>query len=106
PSDATIETFLVRDRGFSEAGASDLIAEYKATLEFAKLDQPGIIPTEKSPAKKTDPMTDVFSGLFQRRSPTPPAPEEAADKVKVMEGERVAFTEEGRPGQYLKLIAS
>jgi hypothetical protein len=27
-------------------------------------------------------------------------------KVKVMESERVAFTEEGQPGQYLKLIAS
>jgi hypothetical protein len=27
-------------------------------------------------------------------------------KVKVMDSERVAFTEEGQPGQYLKLIAS
>lgn len=27
-------------------------------------------------------------------------------QVKLMEGERVAFTEEGTPGQYLKLIAS
>jgi len=27
-------------------------------------------------------------------------------KVKIMDGERVAFTEEGQPGQYLKLVAS
>lgn len=39
PSEATIETYLVRDRGFSSGGASDLIREYKSTLSFAKLDQ-------------------------------------------------------------------
>jgi hypothetical protein len=39
PSDATIETFLVRDRGFSSGGAADFMAEYKNTLAFAKLDQ-------------------------------------------------------------------
>lgn len=39
PSEATIQTYLVRDRGFSAAGASDLIREYKSTLSFAKLDQ-------------------------------------------------------------------
>jgi hypothetical protein len=39
PSDATIETYLVRDRGFSSNGALDVIAEYKNTLAFAKLSQ-------------------------------------------------------------------
>jgi hypothetical protein len=50
PSDFTFETYLVRDRGFSEAGARDLIPEYKATLAFAKLNQSGYIPPENSAA--------------------------------------------------------
>jgi hypothetical protein len=41
PSDATIETYLVRDREFSSVGALDLIAEYRNTLAFAKLLQSG-----------------------------------------------------------------
>ncbi len=43
PSDATLQTYLVRDRGFSESGARDLIAQYKDTIAFAKLGQPAII---------------------------------------------------------------
>ncbi len=44
PSDPTLETYLVRDRGFSESGARDLIAQYKETIAFAKLGQPATIP--------------------------------------------------------------
>jgi hypothetical protein len=47
PSDPTLETFLVRDKGFSEDGAKDLIEEYKATLAFAKLTGPSTIPVDK-----------------------------------------------------------
>lgn len=54
PSDPTIETFLVRDRGFSETGARDLIAEYKETLKFSKLDQSGPIPIEPDAKKEVD----------------------------------------------------
>jgi hypothetical protein len=51
PSDPTLETYLVRDRGFSESGARDLIAQFKETIAFAKLGQPGIIPP---PARGAD----------------------------------------------------
>ncbi len=51
PSDPTFETFLVRDKGFSEGGARDLISEYKETIKFAKLAQAGIIPS-------TNPVTE------------------------------------------------
>jgi len=44
PSDPTVETFLVRDKGFSEDGAKALIAEYKDTLSFAKIGKPAILP--------------------------------------------------------------
>jgi hypothetical protein len=47
PSDPTLQTFLVRDKGFSEDGAKDLIEEYKATLAFAKLTGPASIPEAK-----------------------------------------------------------
>jgi hypothetical protein len=46
PSNATLETYLVRDRGFSESGARDLIAQYKETIAFAKLGQPANMPAE------------------------------------------------------------
>jgi hypothetical protein len=46
PSNATLETYLVRDRSFSESGARDLIAQYKETIAFAKLGQPANIPPE------------------------------------------------------------
>lgn len=48
PSDATLETYLVRDRGFSEGGARALIAEYKETIGFAKLNQPANIPENET----------------------------------------------------------
>jgi hypothetical protein len=47
PSDVTLETYLIRDRGFSENGARDLIAEYKETISFAKLGQSTTIPEEE-----------------------------------------------------------
>ena len=40
PSNSTLETYLIRDREFTEGGAKDLIEEYKATISFAKVEQP------------------------------------------------------------------
>ena len=54
PSDPTIETYLVRDRSFSESGARDLIAEYKATIAFAKLGQPANLPDDNAGAAQAD----------------------------------------------------
>lgn len=39
PSDATILTYLIRDRTFNEAAAKDLLSEYKDTLAFAKINK-------------------------------------------------------------------
>jgi hypothetical protein len=46
PSNATLETYLVRDREFSESGARDLIVQYRETIAFAKLGQPANIPPD------------------------------------------------------------
>lgn len=44
PSEGTIETYLVRDNGFSETAAPELITSYKDTLDFARLGQSDIMP--------------------------------------------------------------
>jgi len=66
PSDPTLETYLVRDRGFSESGARDLIAEYKETIAFAKLAQPAIVPAPNGELAKVvePPKLDVTVGDF------------------------------------------
>lgn len=38
--------------------------------------------------------------------PPPAPPPGSQQRVKIMDGERIVFTEEGQPNQYLKLIAS
>lgn len=48
PSNATLETYLIRDREFSASGARDLIAVYKETIAFSKLGQPAIIPAAQN----------------------------------------------------------
>jgi hypothetical protein len=46
PDDYAIITFLARDKDYNEKAARDLTAEYRDTLLFAKLGEPGIIPPE------------------------------------------------------------
>jgi hypothetical protein len=102
PSDATLETYLVRDKGFSENGARDLIEEYKSTIRFAKPAQSANIPLNSDVAEEVADGGESQGGIVK---PPPPAPP-FKGQVKLMEGERIAFTEEGQPGHYLKLIAS
>lgn len=45
PSEATIQTFLLKDQGFSESAAPEVISCYKNTLSFAKLNEPDIMST-------------------------------------------------------------
>jgi hypothetical protein len=43
PSDETVETRLVMDKGFTDQAASALLKRYKATMAFAKLESEGPI---------------------------------------------------------------
>jgi hypothetical protein len=105
PSDATLETFLIRDKHFSENGARDLIEEYKSTIRFAKPNQSANIPLDGDVAEEVaDDGGESQGGAV--KPPLPPPPLQVKGQVRLMDGERVAFTEEGQPGQYLKLIAS
>jgi hypothetical protein len=103
PSDATIETFLVRDRGFSGVGAGDLMTEYKNTLAYAKLGEGTKMP---APGPDEQAAEGAGDGADHLPPPPPPPPTPAQGKVPLMQSERVVFTEENSPQTYVKLIAS
>lgn len=95
--------------GFNQTSAETLIAQFKDTASFAGLYDPDNVEDIEDPADGPDDQTEdggelePDGGVARERKEDPPPPK---GQVKVMEGERVAFTEEGQPGQYLKLIAS
>lgn len=67
PSDATMQTFLVLERGFNENGAKSLIAEIKDTFAFAKVGEPDNIPSQQELGEveahgDDDPSSDIVRG--------------------------------------------
>jgi len=64
-----------------------------------------LIPDAYNPPDDEEETEQTSENKGVRGTPPPPPPP-AGGKVKIMDGERVAFTEEGQPGQYLKLVAS
>jgi hypothetical protein len=43
PSEVVLRTYLIKDMEFTDTAVNDLIAEYKETIEFARIDQGGKI---------------------------------------------------------------
>jgi hypothetical protein len=105
PADAACIDDLVRNRAFSVAGARDFLKVYDSTISYA-----GLTATDKVAPKLGDsaPEETVESGFpWNAAWPKPPAatpPQQG--KVKLMDGERIVFTEESNPQNYVKLIAS
>lgn len=106
-SDATAIHYLMFEESFNKGAAEALVAEFKETAAYAGLYKPDTVTDIKEPEPPSDdpPEEDAGDerGNADRTRDQTPAPK---GQVKVMEGERVAFIEEGQPGQYLKLIAS
>lgn len=107
-SDAHATHFLMWDvGGFNQTSAETLVAQFKETASFAGLYEPDNVEGIEDPEPASDdPPEDNAGdqrGNADRVRDQTPAPK---GQVKVMESERVAFIEEGQPGQYLKLIAS
>jgi hypothetical protein len=98
PADPVARSHLKNDIGLSEQSARSFLSIYKENIAFAAFKADSMPPEAKNTGKGTD------GGGSGKIPPLPPKP--PGDKVKVMDGERIAFTEEGQPGQYLKLIAS
>ncbi len=102
PSNATIETYLVRDRSFSETGARDLISEYKETIAFAKLGQPAIIPPVNDGEVKADPANqEIEVGDLIQVEIDGSLALEKPDRVRAVqehEGRRWVFVETSETG--------
>jgi hypothetical protein len=83
--------FWLQKRGFAENAASIAAQSYLATVELVES-----FPSGYHGSLGTDKAGDSAPMPIGTRQP----------QVPVMEGERIVFTEEGQPNQYLKLIAS
>lgn len=81
PSEATIQTFLILERGYNEDSTPDVIKNYKNTLGYAGLDEPDNMPaeTEDEATKKEDDDGELpevgdlvqieINGAFQLENP-------------------------------------
>ena len=99
PSPENLAFWLVT-QGFTQKAAEKAAKSYLSTMSLVA----GIPdPYNSGDDDEVGDGEGSESADKQRNPPPPPPP---GSKVKIMERERVAFTEEGQPGQYLKLIAS
>jgi hypothetical protein len=119
PSDQIARSTLKLDFNYDENPAAQLLSIYKANLVFAGLVKSGADSVSESDERsyrraQADPISHRSPDTRHAEAsvPSPAAtqaplhPPRRNEGVRLMEGERVVFTEEGRPGQYLKLIAS
>jgi hypothetical protein len=97
PADAACIDQLTMKNGFSVGGAREFLKVYDDTISFAKLSD-----SDKIAA---DLREEEFDGGPDELPPQPPFPP-AHGKVRIMDGERVVFTEESNPQQYVKLLVS
>src|SRR6185295_14258419 len=100
PADPIARSHLKTDIGLSEQSARSFLAIYKENVAFA-----GFKPSDKV----ADPAVEMLVNALRptsRPTFTLERQEVEQGQVKLVSGERIAFTEEGQPGQYLKLIAS
>ena len=81
PSDATLEWELTRELQFTENGAKDFIRNYKATLAFARLDDPAVSPPPVSEPNDFDDEDEEPGDVEWPNEPASPAL--AADAVRL-----------------------
>lgn len=110
-SDATVEHYLVFEGGYNKSAAGEVVAEFKETADFAELFKPAMMSdklitlgSENDQPQGSDEKSWVGGGADIK--PPKDLPRQQGQQVRIMESERVVFTEEGQPSQYLKLIAS
>lgn len=71
PSDNSILTYLIKDRGFNESGAQSFIAEFKATISYAKLSKSDVGSQKrdkKDSLQKTESEKDGSDSSKERES--------------------------------------
>ncbi|MGH6934515.1 MAG: hypothetical protein ACREEE_19035, partial [Dongiaceae bacterium] len=106
PNDDYCISELKLDRGFTEDAAKVFLRVFDETFKFAKLEDSD---KKSEEAPTPDERETDLSGAGEEGEtlppPSPPSPSAKQD-TKLMAGERIVFTEEGQPSQYLKLIAA
>jgi hypothetical protein len=83
PSDANLRFHLIRDRGFTEAGAADFISQFKRTIAFAQLvptdelsepDRDKVAADESAPSDTMGDFMNRMIGWPQQQAPVRKAP--------------------------------
>jgi hypothetical protein len=98
PDEVCLDTLVLQHK-FNENSAPNFLRVYDETISYA-----GLADSDKvSPAPGAEEPGD--DGGIDPPPPPPPPPGQQG-KVKLMEGERIVFTEETDPQNYVKLIAS
>lgn len=106
PDDGGVVAYLNR-RGFNANAVRPAAKAFLQTMSYLKelgalegaSDSDGVAP----PPAENAPLSGRAENE-EVKPPPPPTP--STGRVQAMEGERVVFTEEGQPNQYLKLIAA
>jgi hypothetical protein len=106
-SDASVAHSLMFDHNYNQSAASEIVAEFKATAAYAGLYDPDIVVDNLVTDLVPDEAADATVKTLPPQSPKPTGGiVTPAAEVKLMDGERIVFTEESNPQNYLKLIAS
>jgi hypothetical protein len=96
-SDDTVEHYLKFDESYSQGAASEVLAVFKETATYTGIFQPATIADISPEGTRNDtPIKDKDGHVDSTNRKT----------VKLMDGERVVFTEESAPQVYLKLVAT
>jgi hypothetical protein len=106
PPDSDCLWELQDQRGFTTDAAKRFLFVYDETLLYAKLAESDNVPAAGDDIEE-DVGTEQSADMgLPDQPPSPPVPPDRKRGVVLMDGERIVFTEEGQPNQYLKLIAS
>jgi hypothetical protein len=107
PPDEVALDKLVLNGGFSEGGARNFLKVYDDTVSYAGLSNSDKVELEQEGGADDDGDAEGTTAkpVYQKQPANPP-PAVHHGKVKLMDGERIVFTEETNPQNYLKLVAS
>jgi hypothetical protein len=106
PADAACIDDLVQNRAFSVAGARDFLKVYDSTISYAGLTSSDKVDPAVADSGDEEELDGSKGKTGSGFKPPPPPPFQPQGKVKLMDGERIVFTEESNPQNYLKLVAS
>jgi hypothetical protein len=108
PPDEVALDKLILDNGFSEGGARNFLKVYDETVSYAGLSSSDKLDLEQVEGTEDDGEAAgaALKPVINPKPPANPPPHVPQGKVKLMDGERIVFTEETNPQNYLKLVAS